>query len=87
MKLCKDCKHFEYLDNVREPLCGHTQAVSFDDPVWGKHSRKTCKDMRTNRRLCGRLGTLWIAAEPFVVDKYTESNLQGLEWFGSPNGA
>jgi hypothetical protein len=67
MKLCKDCKHFQYLDNVRDPLCGHAQAVSFDDPVFGKHTRKSCKDMRANRHLCGPFGTLFANPEGFVA--------------------
>lgn len=68
MKLCKDCRHFEYLGGVLDPLCGHAQAVSFDDPVFGKHSRKTCKDMRDNRHLCGKFGTLFSHPDGFVAE-------------------
>jgi len=68
MKLCKDCKHFQHSDDTQEPLCGHPGAVSFDDPVWGNHSRKSCHEMRINRHLCGRFGTLFANPPGFVAE-------------------
>ena len=45
MKLCKDCKHFTEASD-KEAFCLHEEAVKFDDPIYGNHSKRTCLDMR-----------------------------------------
>jgi len=74
MKLCKDCKYFSAHPSG-EPICMHNQAQTNDDPIWGNHSRRTCKEMRSNRmEFCGKLGTLWIASANFTPMEYTNEN-------------
>ena len=73
MKLCKDCKYFSDHGPNGEPICMHSQAQTNDDPIWGNHSRRTCKEMRNNRHFCGKLGTLWIAAADFTPTDYKET--------------
>ena len=75
MNLCKDCKYFSHpLDTFgkTEPYCLHESAQTYDDPVWGNHSKQTCKTMRNDGTLCGVMGTRWIAAAEFTPVKYKE---------------
>ena len=44
MKLCKDCKYFEEASD-KEAFCLHPQALKYDDPIYGEHSRETCRSM------------------------------------------
>ncbi len=83
MKLCKDCKYFSKPLQINigdEPYCLHEKAELRDDPVWGNHSRQTCKTMRDrgatkgDSSLCGPLGKLWIAAANFTPTEYTHEN-------------
>jgi len=70
MKLCKDCKYFTEASN-KEAFCLHPQALKFDDPIYGEHSRETCRSMRMggpDRNLsCGRYGKLWTAKPGFTT--------------------
>ena len=73
MKLCKDCKHFTEASD-KEAFCLHEEAVQFDDPIQGNHSKRTCLDMRLGgpdrTALCGKLGKLWTAKPGFSVGSY-----------------
>lgn len=73
MKLCKDCKHFTEASD-KEAFCLHEEAVKFDDPIYGNHSKRTCLDMRLGgpdrTALCGKLGKLWTAKPDFSVGSY-----------------
>ena len=76
MKLCKDCKYFSDHGPDGEPICMHNQAQTNDDPIWGNHSRRTCKVMRNALNdgiLCGKFGNLWIAAAEFTPTDYKET--------------
>lgn len=73
MKLCKDCKYFAEASN-KEAFCLHSESLNYDDPVYGDHSQKTCREMRlgnynesgSNNGKCGKIGKLWIAAADFT---------------------
>jgi len=70
MKLCKDCKYFQEASE-QGAFCLHPQALKFDDPVYGNHSKRTCRAMRLGgpdrNGLCGRYGKLWVTKPGFVV--------------------
>ena len=72
MKLCKDCKFFAEASN-KEAFCLHSEAVMYDDPIYGEHSKRTCREMRLGiperAALCGRTGKLWIASAAFVPNE------------------
>lgn len=81
MNLCKDCKYFSNDEERVEPLCLHDIAQKYDDPVWGNHTRRSCKSMRNDNgtfsnpprnNYCGPFGKLWIAAADFTPMKYKE---------------
>jgi hypothetical protein len=65
MKLCKDCKYFEEASD-KEAFCLHPQALKFDDPVYGNHSKRTCRAMRMIGEECGPIGKLWVTKPGFV---------------------
>jgi hypothetical protein len=69
MKLCKDCKFFEEASD-KEAFCLHPQALKYDDPIYGEHSRETCRSMRLGgpdrNGSCGRYGKLWVTKPGFV---------------------
>ncbi len=69
MKLCKDCKYFSAHPSG-EPICMHNQAQTNDDPIWGNHSKRTCKEMRHNGSYCSITGMLWVAAAHFTPMEY-----------------
>ena len=73
MKLCKDCKYFTEASN-REAFCLHSESVIYDDPVYGEHSKRTCREMRLGiperAALCGRTGKLWVASATFTKQEY-----------------
>ena len=75
MKLCKDCKFFQEASD-KEAFCLHPQAINYDDPIYGEHSRKTCRDMRLGgpdrTALCGRYGKLWTSKPGFVAEGYDQ---------------
>lgn len=72
MKLCKDCKYFTEASD-KEAFCLHTESLRYDDPVYGKHSRKTCREMRIGEGAkCGRFGKLYTAAAGFILGEYAE---------------
>jgi hypothetical protein len=75
MKLCKDCKFFEEASS-KEAFCLHPQALKYDDPIYGEHSRETCRSMRMgglDRNLsCGRFGKLWVAKPGFSPVEYNQ---------------
>ena len=70
MKLCKDCKFFQEASD-KEAFCLHPQALKYDDPIYGEHSRETCRSMRMGGLdpilSCGRYGKLWVTKPGFVV--------------------
>lgn len=72
MKLCKDCKFFAEASN-KEAFCLHSESVIYDDPVYGEHSKRTCREMRLGiperAALCGLTGKLWIASAAFVPNE------------------
>ena len=74
MKLCKDCKFFDEASN-KEAFCLHPEAVMYDDPIYGEHSKQTCRQMRIGypdrAALCGRTGKLWIASAAFTKQEYS----------------
>lgn len=65
MKLCKDCKYFEEAPE-QEAFCLHPRAIKYDDLVYGNHSKKTCRMMRTTGEDCSSIGKLWISKPGFV---------------------
>lgn len=66
MKLCKNCKYFAEASD-KEAFCLHGQAVKYDDPVYGEHSKRTCLEMRLgDNPTCGRFGKLWTAKPGFI---------------------
>jgi len=65
MKLCKDCKYFEEASE-QEAFCLHPQAVKYDDPVYGNHSKRTCRAMRMIDEGCSLTGKLWTSKPGFV---------------------
>ena len=73
MKLCKDCKFFAEASD-KEAFCLHPEAVMYDDPVYGEHSKRTCRDMRLGNpdraAPCGRYAKLWIASAEFTKQEY-----------------
>jgi len=72
MKLCIECKYFSEASD-KEAFCLHSQAVRFDDPVYGKHSKRTCSDMRLgDNPTCGRFGKLWTAKPEFSITNFEE---------------
>jgi hypothetical protein len=72
MKLCKDCKHFAEASD-KEAFCLHEQAVKFDDPIYGLHTKRTCREMRLGENArCGRFGKLWVAKPGFSVTNFQE---------------
>jgi hypothetical protein len=76
MKLCKDCKHFAEASD-KEAFCLHEQAVKFDDPIYGLHTKRTCHEMRIGNphgpdAICGRFGKLWVAKPGFSVTNFQE---------------
>lgn len=71
MKLCKDCKHFSEASN--EAFCSHPQAAKYDDPVYGNHSKKTCRDMRKIGADCSQTGKLWAAKLGFMLTEHNQS--------------
>lgn len=79
MKLCKDCRYFSHRfedERDTEPFCFHSMAKTNDDPIWGNHSRRTCKVMRNALNdgiLCGKMGNLWIAAADFTPTDFKET--------------
>ena len=72
MKLCKDCKFFVEASD-KEAFCLHPEAVVYDDPIYGEHSKQTCREMRLGNpdraALCGKYAKLWIASAPFVPNE------------------
>lgn len=75
MKLCKDCRYFSHRfedERDTEPFCFHITAYTNDDPIWGKHSKRTCKEMREKTTYCGMMGKLWIAAADFTKTEYND---------------
>ena len=73
MKLCKDCKYFSnplQINSGNEPYCLHREAQTQDDPIWGNHSKRTCKEMRSNGSYCSITGMLWVAAAHFTPTEY-----------------
>lgn len=73
MRLCKDCKFF--FDNIqvtgnRNAICHHPQSERYDDPVYGNHTKKSCRVMRQVDELCGISGKLWIASAAFTPEEY-----------------
>lgn len=76
MKLCKDCKYFAEASD-KEAFCLHEQAVKYDDPVYGNHSKRTCIDMRLGgpdrTALCGKVGKLWTAKPGFSLTNFEET--------------
>jgi hypothetical protein len=75
MKLCKDCKYFTEASN-KEAFCLHSESVMYDDPIYGEHSRRTCRDMRLGgpdrTAPCGRYGKLFVAVAGFVPQIISE---------------
>ena len=75
MKLCKDCKYFQEASD-KEAFCLHPQALKYDDPIYGEHSRETCRSMRLGgpdrNALCGRFGKMWVSKPGFVVREYDQ---------------
>lgn len=66
MKLCKNCKYFAEASD-KEAFCLHGQAVKYDDPVYGEHSKRTCLEMRLgDNPTCGRFGKLWTTKPGFI---------------------
>lgn len=67
MRLCKDCKHFQEASD-QEAFCLHPQAVKYDDPIYGDHTKQTCRDMRfsPDAAHCGRVGRLWASKPGFT---------------------
>ena len=74
MKLCKDCKFFAEASD-KEAFCLHPEAVMYDDPIYGEHSKQTCRQMRIGypelAALCGRTGKLWVASAAFTKQEYS----------------
>ena len=67
MKLCKDCKFFQEASD-KEAFCLHPQAINYDDPIYGEHSRKTCREMRLGTGAeCTKFGKLWVSKPGFVA--------------------
>jgi hypothetical protein len=66
MKLCKDCKYFEEASE-QEAFCLHPQAVKYDDPVYGNHSKRTCRMMRMTGEDCSPTGKLWTPKPGFQI--------------------
>ena len=69
MKLCKDCKYFQEASD-KEAFCLHPYAVKYDDPIYGEHTKMTCREMRLGenaKTLCGKLGKLWMSKPGFVI--------------------
>jgi len=72
MKLCKNCKYFAEASD-KEAFCLHDQAVKYDDPIYGEHSKKTCLEMRLgDNPTCGRFGKLWTAKPGFSIESYNQ---------------
>ena len=66
MRLCKDCKFFEEASD-KEAFCSHPQAMKYDDPVYGNHSKRTCQEMRMIGEECSRTGKLWLPKPGFML--------------------
>lgn len=72
MKLCKNCKFFQEASG-EEAFCLHGQAVKFDDPIYGEHTKQTCHEMRLGENAsCGRFGKLWVAKPGFSPAEYDQ---------------
>jgi len=72
MRLCKDCKYFTTTGTLLPtPLCGHEKALKYDDPIFGDHQKKTCKEMRENNDYCGITGKLWISSALFTKQEHS----------------
>jgi hypothetical protein len=70
MRLCKDCKYFQEASD-KEAFCSHEQAIKYDDPIYGNHSKKTCSEMRMpDNASCGRLGRLWTVKPGFMLTEH-----------------
>lgn len=71
MRLCKDCKFFfedtKIVGNYTA-VCQHPESQNYDDPVYGNHTRKSCRTMRQG--ICGLDAKLWLAAADFVTTNY-----------------
>ena len=71
MRLCKDCKFFfedtKIVGNYTA-VCVHPESENYDDPVYGNHTRKSCRTMRHGA--CGITGKFWLAKAAFVNEEY-----------------
>lgn len=66
MRLCKDCRFFQEASD-KEAFCLHSEAVKYDDPIYGNHSKRTCQEMRSTNSLCSRVGKFWTAKPGFML--------------------
>ena len=72
MKLCKDCKFFfedKQIVGNYTAVCQHPQSERYDDPVYGNHTKHSCRTMRHSKGHCGVTGKLWIASASFVPNE------------------
>ena len=73
MKLCKDCKFFLEDTSIvgnYTAVCQHPQSARYDDPVYGNHTKHSCRIMRDNKMPCGMTGKLWVASAAFTPTEY-----------------
>ena len=73
MRLCKDCKFFFEDTSIvgnYTAVCQHPQSERYDDPVYGNHTKHSCRTMRDNKMPCGMTGKLWLAAADFTPTEY-----------------
>ena len=73
MKLCKDCKYFLEDTSIvgnYTAVCQHPQSARYDDPVYGNHTKHSCRIMRDNKMPCGMTGKLWVASATFTPTEY-----------------
>lgn len=65
IKLCKDCKNFLEGPDA-DPVCTHSHSTKFDDLIYGNHSRRTCSEMRQDKKQCGTFGKFYAAKPGFI---------------------